>query len=91
MTTRERATRRVLAIGKIGMPFAVWLKRGVAIIGTREFLELLNRIPRWRRINQAPERIDSLESRVNRLEAQIDLLLRKADFDRDSHSRSSGS
>ena len=61
------------------MPFAVWLKRGAAFVGTREFLELLNRIPRWRRINQAPERIDELERRVSRLEAQLDLLTRASE------------
>jgi hypothetical protein len=65
------------------MAFAVWLKRGVAFVGTREFLELLYRIPRWRRINQSPERIDSLENRVSRLEAQIDLLSRRADHGAD--------
>ena len=71
--------------------FAVWLKRGVALIGTNELLELLNRIPRWRRINQAPERIDALESRVSRLEAQIDLLARRTDFGGDGRSPSSRS
>ena len=73
------------------MAFAVWLKRGVALIGTKELLELLNRIPRWRRINQAPERIDALESRVSRLEAQIDLLARRTDFGGDNRTRPSRS
>jgi len=72
------------------MAFAVWLKRGVAFIGTREFVELLNRIPRWRRINQTPERVDSLESRVSRLEAQIDLLARRTGLDGDTRSPRSG-
>ena len=63
------------------MPFAVWLKRGAAFVGTREFLELLNRIPRWRRINQSPERIDELEHRVGQLEAQIELLMRAKEAD----------
>ena len=73
------------------MPFAVWLKRGAAFVGTREFLELLNRIPRWRRINQAPERIDGLERRIGRLEAQLDLLTQSVELTNDgSRRRESG-
>ena len=84
-------SRRGFGEGMVEMAFAVWLKRGVALIGTKELLELLNRIPRWRRINQAPERIDALENRVSRLEAQIDLLARRTDFGGDDRSRSSRS
>jgi hypothetical protein len=73
------------------MPFAVWVKRGAAFVGTREFLELLNRIPRWRRINQAPERIDSLERHISRLEAQLDLLTQSVELRNDgSRRRESG-
>jgi ribosomal protein S27AE len=41
------------------------------MVGVTDIVELLKRWDRWRRIDEAPERIDALEKRIAELEAKL--------------------
>jgi ribosomal protein L37AE/L43A len=41
------------------------------MFGTKDLLDLLDRIPTWKRLGQVPDRVDQLEKRVADLEEKL--------------------